>query len=66
MPIHYGGLPCQIKEIEEIARDHNLILIEDAAEALGAHRGNRKVGSFGDAAVFSFCQNKLVTTGEEG
>ncbi|HEC87071.1 MAG TPA: DegT/DnrJ/EryC1/StrS family aminotransferase, partial [Thermoplasmatales archaeon] len=67
MPIHYGGSPCShIKELKEIAEDNNLLLIEDAAESLGAKIGNEKVGSFGDAAMFSFCQNKVITTGEGG
>jgi perosamine synthetase len=66
MPIHYGGLPCQIKELKEIAEDHKLLLIEDAAESIGAHINGKKVGSFGDAAMFSFCGNKVITTGEGG
>ena len=66
IPIHYGGSPCKIRELQEIAQDHNLLLIEDAAESLGATIGERKVGSFGDAAMFSFCQNKIITTGEGG
>lgn len=66
MPIHYGGCPCRIKALCEIAEDHNLILIEDAAEALGASIENRKVGTFGDSAMLSFCQNKVITTGEGG
>lgn len=66
MPIHYGGLPCRIKELEEIAEDHKLLLIEDAAESLGADITGRPVGSFGDAAMFSFCGNKVITTGEGG
>lgn len=66
IPIHYGGLPCQIEAIKEIAEDHNLIVIEDSAEALGATINNKKVGSFGDAAILSFCQNKIITTGEGG
>jgi len=67
MPIHYGGSPCMyIKELKEIAEDNDLLLIEDAAESLGAKIGNEKVGSFGDAAMFSFCQNKVITTGEGG
>jgi len=66
MPIHYGGCPCKIEEIREIADDYGLILIEDAAEALGAVIGGKKAGSFGDTSVFSFCQNKLITTGEGG
>jgi len=66
MPIHYGGLPCKIKELKEIAEDHGLLLIEDAAESIGASINGRKVGSFGDAAMFSFCGNKIITTGEGG
>jgi len=66
IPIHYAGCPCKIEELKEIADENNLLLIEDAAEALGAKIGNRKVGTFGDSAMFSFCQNKTITTGEGG
>ena len=66
MPIHYGGLPCHIRELKEIAEDHKLLLIEDAAESLGANVDGKPVGSFGDAAMFSFCGNKVMTTGEGG
>jgi len=66
IPIHYGGSPCSIKELKEIAEDHDCILIEDAAEALGAKIGNEKVGTFGDSAMISFCQNKVITTGDGG
>jgi len=66
MPIHYGGLPCHIRELKEIAEDHKLLLIEDAAESLGANVDGKPVGSFGDAAMFSFCGNKVITTGEGG
>jgi dTDP-4-amino-4,6-dideoxygalactose transaminase len=66
MPIHYGGLPCHIKELTEIAEDHKLLLIEDAAEALGAKVDGKPAGSFGDAAMLSFCGNKVITTGEGG
>ena len=66
IPIHYGGCPCLIRELKEIAEDHNLILIEDAAESLGATIKNKKVGTFGDSTMFSFCQNKIITTGEGG
>jgi perosamine synthetase len=66
MPVHYGGCPCRIQELREIADDHDLILIEDAAEAFGASIGGRKVGTFGDSAMMSFCQNKIITTGEGG
>ena len=66
IPIHYGGGPCLIEELREIARKHNLLLIEDAAESLGATIDGRKIGSFGDAAILSFCSNKVITTGEGG
>lgn len=66
LPIHYGGCPCKIRELKEIAEDHDLIIIEDAAEAQGAKIGDEKVGTFGDSAVLSFCQNKIMTTGEGG
>lgn len=66
MPIDYGGLSCHIEELKEIAEDHKLLLIEDAAESLGAKVNGKPVGFFGDAAMFSFCGNKVITTGEGG
>jgi perosamine synthetase len=67
MPIHYGGCPClYTKELQEIAEDHKVLFFEDAAESLGAHIHNTMVGTFSDAAMFSFCQNKIITTGEGG
>lgn len=64
--VHYGGCPCKIKEIKKIAKEYNLLLIEDAAEAFGAEVYRKKVGTFGEGAMFSFCQNKIITTGEGG
>ena len=66
IPVHYGGCPCLITELKEIAEEHNLILIEDAAESFGAKRNSKKVGTFGDSAMFSLCQTKVFTTGEGG
>lgn len=66
MPIHYGGMSCRIKDLKEIAEDYRLLLLEDAAESLGATMDGKAVGSFGDAAMFSFCGNKVITTGEGG
>jgi perosamine synthetase len=66
IPVHYGGCPCQIEELKKIAKTRNIILIEDAAESLGAAVAGKKAGTFGDAAVFSFCANKVITTGEGG
>ena len=66
LPVHYGGFPCKIRELQKIADDHGFILIEDTAEAFGARVGERRVGTFGDSAIMSFCQNKIITTGEGG
>ena len=60
------GHPAEWDLLEEIAREHDLKLIEDSAEALGAEYKGRKAGSFGDAAVFAFYPNKQITTGEGG
>ncbi len=67
IPVHYGGAPCKnIKALQEIAEDHHLVLLEDAAESLGAKIHSKNVGNFGKAAMFSFCQNKVITAGEGG
>jgi perosamine synthetase len=66
MVVHLFGHPADMKVLKEIAEDRKLILIEDAAQAHGAEAYGRKVGSFGDAAVFSFYATKNMTTGEGG
>ena len=67
IPVHYGGSPCKdIKALKEIASDHNLLLIEDAAESLGSKIDNKMVGTYGHSSMFSFCQNKVITAGEGG
>ena len=66
IPIHYGGSPCHIEELKRVAQKHNLIFIEDTAESLGAMVNGKKVGSFGDSAILSFCAPKVITTGEGG
>ncbi len=66
IPIHFGGCPCLLNELKDTAHRHNVLLIEDAAEALGASINGVKVGSIGDASILSFCQNKTITTGEGG
>jgi perosamine synthetase len=55
--IHLAGNPCDMTAIKEIAEDHNLILIEDCAQSLGAEHHEKKVGSFGDISCFSFTKN---------
>ncbi len=66
LPVHVFGHPCPMDEILSIARRHRLLVIEDACEALGAEYDGRKVGTFGDCAVFAFYPNKQMTTGEGG
>lgn len=67
MPIHYGGSPAiKIKELRELADEKGVLLLEDAAESLGAKINDEKVGSFGDSAILSFCANKVITSGEGG
>src|SRR5690606_2567084 len=64
--VHLGGWPCDMPAIVELCRKQNLVLIEDCAQAHGATYEGRRVGSFGDAAAFSFCQDKIMTTAGEG
>ncbi len=64
---HIAGFPNpDLEEITEICEEHGLFLIEDATHAAGAIRKNRKIGTFGDAAVFAFTPTKVLTTGEGG
>lgn len=64
--VHIYGQPAQIGQIKQISQEHDIWLIEDACEAIGAKHNNEKVGRFGDAAVFGFYPNKQMTTGEGG
>lgn len=66
LAVHTYGHPCDMKTIMEIAEDHDLYVIEDAAEAHGAEYKGKKAGSFGDVGCFSFYANKIITTGEGG
>lgn len=66
VPVDYSGLPCNITSVKQVAEDNNLILIEDAAEALGSAVNGGKTGSMSHATIFSFCANKIITTGEGG
>lgn len=66
IPVHIYGQPCDMDAICAIAKEHNLYIIEDCAEAHGALYKGRKVGSFGDVGCFSFFGNKVITTGEGG
>lgn len=64
--VHYCGQPCDMDAISQIAREYNLIVIEDAAHALGADYKGRKIGSLSDMTCFSFHPVKHITTGEGG
>ena len=66
MVMHYGGYPCEMKDILRIAKRHGLYVIEDAAHAPGAEVGGRKCGLVGDIGCFSFFSNKNLVTGEGG
>lgn len=64
--VHLAGWPCDMDPLLALATRHGLHLIEDCAQAHGASYKGRAVGSFGVAAAFSFCQDKILTTGGEG
>lgn len=66
IPVHIYGQVCDMERLCSIAKQHNLYIIEDCAEAHGAEYNGRKVGSFGDISCFSFFGNKVITTGEGG
>jgi len=66
LPVHFGGLACDMAAMERIAKVRGLRIVEDAAHALPATSGGRKVGTIGDATVFSFYATKTITTGEGG
>jgi dTDP-4-amino-4,6-dideoxygalactose transaminase len=64
--VHLSGWPCEMDPILELARERGLWVIEDCAQAHGATYKGRPVGSMGDVNAFSFCQDKIMTTGGEG
>jgi perosamine synthetase len=66
IPVHWAGYPCDLDEINHIAREHNLTVIEDAAHALGADYKGRPIGSISDFTCFSFQAIKHLTTGDGG
>ncbi len=66
MPVHFSGLPVDLDPVYELARKHELRVVEDAAHAIGATYAGRRIGSFGDVVCFSFHANKNLTTIEGG
>jgi dTDP-4-amino-4,6-dideoxygalactose transaminase len=66
IPVHVGGWPCDMLAIMALANQHKLLVIEDCAQAHGAYIAGKPVGAWGHAAIFSFCQDKIISTGGEG
>jgi len=66
LPVHVFGLPCDMQSIRELAEEHNLAVIEDSCEAIGASYHGKQSGTFGDTSCFAFYPNKQMTTGEGG
>jgi len=66
LPVHLAGWPCAMSAIVDLAKEHGIRVVEDCAQAHGARINGRPVGSFGDAAAFSFCQDKIMSTAGEG
>jgi len=66
IPVHLAGWPCEMDEIMSLAEANNLYVIEDCAQAHGAEYKGKKVGAWGHVGSFSFCQDKIMTTGGEG
>lgn len=66
IPVHMRGAPCRMDAILDIARKHNLLVLEDTAQADGASYQGKHLGSFGDAGAFSLQFNKIITSGEGG
>lgn len=64
--VHLAGWPCEMDDILALAEERRLMVIEDCAQAHGATYKGKEIGSFGYAAAFSFCQDKIITTGGEG
>lgn len=66
IPVHIGGRPCDMVAIMALANQHGLKVIEDCAQAHGATVAGKPVGAWGHASIFSFCQDKIISTGGEG
>ncbi|MBD3187559.1 aminotransferase class I/II-fold pyridoxal phosphate-dependent enzyme [Candidatus Bathyarchaeota archaeon] len=66
VPVHLGGMPCDMERIMEIAREHDLAVVEDCAHSHGSRYKGKHLGNFGDCGTFSFQASKVLTAGEGG
>jgi len=66
LPVHMNGRPCDIDEILDVADDHDLAVVEDAAQTLSSRLRGKHLGTFGDVGCFSFSTTKIITTGQGG
>lgn len=66
VPVHYGGVACNMKKIMEIAKKHNLFVVEDAAQAIESSFNGKQLGTIGDLGTFSFHDTKNISAGEGG
>lgn len=66
IPVHYAGIACDMDKIMDIANKHNLLVVEDAAQAIDSYYKNRSLGSIGHLAAFSFHETKNIISGEGG
>ena len=64
--VHLGGWPSEMIQIKKLAKKNNIVIIEDCSQAHGAQINKKFVGSFGDMAIWSFCNDKIISTGGEG
>ena len=64
--VHLAGWPCELDKICDYCKSNNIYVIEDCAQAHGAKYKNKSVGTWGDINAWSFCQDKIMTTGGEG
>lgn len=64
--VHLGGWPAEMESISRLAKDNGLLILEDCSQAHGASIKDKKIGSFGDISTWSFCQDKIISTGGEG
>lgn len=66
IPVHINGRPVQLEKITKIAKDHDIVVVEDAAQCLGSRKNSQHLGTFADVGCFSLATSKIITTGQGG